>query len=76
MLKEDPSTQIARFFVVVMVEFNETVSGLGVNSDERTIHFQKFSENGQSESNLDVSNEITALIYRTGTLKICFKKPQ
>jgi len=61
MLKEDPSTQIARFFVDVMVDFNERVSGLSVNSDERTIQFQKFSENGQSESKLDVSNEITAL---------------
>jgi len=44
-----------------MVESNERVSGLSVNTDERTIQFQKFSANGQSESKLDVCSEITAL---------------
>jgi hypothetical protein len=41
----------------VMVESSERESGLSVNSDERTIQFQKFSENGQSESKLDVRSE-------------------
>ena len=39
------------------MESNERVSGLSVNSDERTIQFQKFSENEQRESKLDVSSE-------------------
>jgi hypothetical protein len=57
MPKEDPSTLTARFFVGLMVESSERESGLSVNSDERTIQFQKFSENGQSESKLNVSSE-------------------
>jgi hypothetical protein len=61
MLKEDPSTQTARLCVDVIVESNGRVSGLSVNSDERTIKLLKISENGQSESKLGVSSESTAL---------------
>ena len=69
MLKEDPSTQTARFFVDVMVESNERVSSLSVNSDERTIQFKNFSENGQSESKLDISSEGTVLNLRNRNTK-------
>jgi hypothetical protein len=61
MLKEDRNTQTARFLMDVMVEFSERVSGLSVNSNARTIQFKKFSENGQSGSQLDVNSENTAL---------------
>jgi hypothetical protein len=42
---------------------------LSVNSGERTIQIQKFSENRQSESKLDASSESTALNFQNRNTK-------